>query len=156
MSAVCFWLDNTRTHRVIFCLSHLKTLLEGHTKEDQGLSQSQGNEPAFSLMTFTENIMGNSERTERLADYSSARIHAFAAWLMHDGIWQLDLAALFQQVKQRWSLLLWEWGWCRPYGFVVLWKPDSRFNQLSCVWLTMFTILSGGTCVKISYVKNSH
>lgn len=43
----------------------------------------------FSLMTFTEDIMGeerDSERTERLADYSSARVHAFAAWLMRDGM----------------------------------------------------------------------
>ncbi len=82
-------MKHTQTH--FLSLPHLNQLLKGLIKENQGLSQSLGNEPAFSLMAFTEKIRGNCERTERLADYSSARIHASAACLRHDGIWQSSL-----------------------------------------------------------------
>lgn len=105
-------------------LSHLKTLSGGRTKEDDGLSRWQRNEPTFSLMTFTENIMGNSERTEGLADYSSARIHAFAAWLMHDGMWQLVLFCFSGSNRDEERLLLWKRGMCRPRGSAVQWKLD--------------------------------
>ncbi len=77
-------MKHTQTH--FLSLPHLNQLLKGLIKENQGLSQSLGNEPAFSLMAFTEKIRGNCERTERLADYSSACIHASAACLRHDGI----------------------------------------------------------------------
>lgn len=90
----------THTHTDFLCLAHLKTLLEGLTKEEQGSSQSRGSEPAFSLMTFTENIMGgNREGTEWPAGYSSARIHAFAAWLVHDGL---------MANRDEWSPPLWK------------------------------------------------
>lgn len=128
----------THTHTDFLCLPHLKTLLEGRTKEEQGSSQSRGSEPAFSLMTFTENIMGgNREGTEWPAGYSSARIHAFAAWLVHDGRWQLSLC--FRGSEMSKVRRCGKWGMCRPRGFVVAWKLDSEFGGETFVHVSNVT-----------------
>lgn len=74
----------THTYTQVFSFPHLRLALKHRWKVKQGLSRSQENE-AFPLLTFTEEIMGSTERTERLAGYSSDRIHASAASLVHDG-----------------------------------------------------------------------
>lgn len=84
MSAVCSWFDNTHIHTGFFLFPCPPSSLKTPVKVKQGLSRSQENE-AFPLMTFTEEIMGSTEGKERLVDYSSDRIHAFTASLVHDG-----------------------------------------------------------------------
>lgn len=115
MSAVCSWFDNTHI-QVFFSFPALHLALKQRWKVKQGLSRSQEKE-AFPLMTFTEEIMRSTEGKERLADYSSDRIHALTASLVHDGTRQY---ALFPQVKLSLiPLRKWKGVTCCPRGSVI-------------------------------------